>query len=336
MTKDHPYTLSRREVMAAAGVGIAAGIASPANAQQTSTKPLENGPAMQDPRSKYPKPPFEAQTQPWPGLARDMKPKPDHGEESYKGSGRLAGRKALITGGDSGMGRAAAIAYAREGADVAINYYPSEEPDASEVIQLIRDAGRTGVALPGDLREEAFCRKLVADAVQQLGGLDIVVCNAGRQQAKPSILDITSEDFDATMKTDIYAPFWIIKSALPHLKAGSCIIGTTSEQAYDPSPELYDYAQTKAATMNYVKSLAKQLGSKGIRVNGVAPGPIWTPLQISGGASEEKYKKFGSTTALERPGQPVELASIYVQLAADDASFATGNIYGSGGGQGQP
>ncbi|MBZ9798331.1 SDR family oxidoreductase [Mesorhizobium sp. ES1-4] len=291
---------------------------------------------MQDPRSKYPKPPFEAQTQPWPGLAREMKPKPDHGETSYKGSGRLAGRKALITGGDSGMGRAAAIAYAREGADVAINYYPSEEPDASEVIQLIRDVGRTGIGIPGDLRAEAFCQKLVADAVQQLGGLDIVVCNAGRQQARSSILDITTDDFDATMKTNIYAPFWIIKAALPHLKPGSCIIGTTSEQAYDPSPELYDYAQTKAATMNYVKSLAKQLGPKGIRVNGVAPGPIWTPLQISGGASEEKYRKFGSTTALERPGQPAELASIYVQLAADDASFATGNIYGSGGGQGQP
>lgn len=238
MTKDRPRSLSRREVMAAAGVGIAAGVSGTASAQQTTTKISENGPAMQDPRSKYPKPPFEAQTQPWPGLARDMKPKPDHGETSYKGSDRLAGRKALITGGDSGMGRAAAIAYAREGADVAINFYPSEEPDASEVIQLIRDAGRTGVALPGDLREEAFCQKLVADALQQLGGLDIVVCNAGRQQAKPSILDITSEDFDATMKTNIYAPFWIIKAVLPHLKPGSCIIGTTSEQAYDPSPEL--------------------------------------------------------------------------------------------------
>jgi NAD(P)-dependent dehydrogenase (short-subunit alcohol dehydrogenase family) len=163
-----------------------------------------------------------------------------------------------------------------------------------------------------------------------------VVCNAGRQQSKPSILDITTQDFDATMKTNIYAPFWIIKAALPHLKPGSCIIGTTSEQAYDPSPDLYDYAQTKAATMNYVKSLAKQLGGKGIRVNGVAPGPIWTPLQISGGASEQKYQHFGSTTSLGRPGQPAELASIYVQLAAADASFATGNIYGAGGGQGQP
>jgi NAD(P)-dependent dehydrogenase (short-subunit alcohol dehydrogenase family) len=201
---------------------------------------------------------------------------------------------------------------------------------------LIKDAGRKGVSIPGDLRDEAFCRKLVADAVEQLGGLDIVVCNAGRQQSKASILELSSEDFDATMKTNIYAPFWIIKAAVPHLKAGSCIIGTTSEQAYDPSPDLYDYAQTKAATMNYVKSLAKQLAVKGIRVNGVAPGPIWTPLQISGGSSEKKYTQFGSTTVFGRPGQPAELASIYVQLAAADASFATGNIYGSGGGQGQP
>jgi len=292
--------------------------------------------AMEDPREKYPKPPFKSQQQPWPGLAREMDPKPDHGEKSYKGSGRLQGRKALITGGDSGMGRAAAIAYAREGADVAINYFPSEEPDAKEVIEIIQQAGRKGVSIPGDLREETFCQRLVAEAVQKLGGLDIVVCNAGRQQAKQSILDISSADFDATMKTNIYAPFWIIKAALPHLKAGSCIIGTTSEQAYDPSPDLYDYAQTKAATMNYVKSLAKQLGGRGIRVNGVAPGPIWTPLQVSGGATQQKLQHFGGQTALGRPGQPVELASIYVQLAASDASFATGNIYGSAGGTGQP
>jgi NAD(P)-dependent dehydrogenase (short-subunit alcohol dehydrogenase family) len=291
---------------------------------------------MQNDADKYPKPPFKQQTQPWPGLAGGMDPRPDHGEKSYRGSGRLEGRKALITGGDSGMGRAAAIAYAREGTDVAINYFPSEEPDAREVIDLIRQAGRNGVAIPGDLREEAFCRRLVAEAVQKLGGLDIVVCNAGRQQSRASILDITSEDFDATMKTNIYAPFWIIKAALPHLKPGSCIIGTTSEQAYDPSPELYDYAQTKAATLSYVKSLAKQLGAKGIRVNGVAPGPIWTPLQVSGGSSQAKLEKFGSATALGRPGQPAELASIYVQLAAADASFTTGNVYGAGGGTGQP
>jgi NAD(P)-dependent dehydrogenase (short-subunit alcohol dehydrogenase family) len=291
---------------------------------------------MQDPVTKYPKPPFQRQEQEWPGLASKMTPPPDHGETSYKGSGRLAGRKALITGGDSGMGRAAAIAYAREGADVAINYFPTEEPDARDVIALIKEAGRKGLAIPGDLREEVFCRRLVDEAVRGLGGLDIVVCNAGRQQAHQSILDITTEQFDWTMKTNIYAPFWIIKAALPHLRPGSVIIGTASEQAYDPSPDLYDYAQTKAATMNYVKSLAKQLAPKGIRVNAVAPGPIWTPLQVSGGATQEKLEKFGGMTPLGRPGQPAELASIYVQLAAADASFATGQVYGSAGGSGQP
>src|SRR5947208_1118127 len=291
---------------------------------------------MENPTTKYPRPPFKKQEQPWPGLATKMDPPPDHGEKSYKGSGRLQGRKALITGGDSGMGRAAAIAYAREGADVAINYFPSEEPDAREVIALIQQAGRKGVAIPGDIRDEAFCQRLVADAVRGLGGLDIVVNNAGRQQSRPSILDISTEQFDWTMKTNIYAPFWIIKAALPHLKPGSVIIGTTSEQAYDPSPDLYDYAQTKAATMNYVKSLAKQLGPKGIRVNGVAPGPIWTPLQVRGGATQEKLTKFGGQTPLGRPGQPAEVASVYVQLAAADASYATGQVYGSSGGAGQP
>lgn len=289
-----------------------------------------------DPTSKYPKPPYKKQTQPWPGLACKMDPAPDHGETSYRGSGRLLGRKALITGGDSGMGRAAAIAYAREGADVAINYFPDEQEDAEDVIRLIHEAGRTGFAFPGDLRDEAFCKKLVDDAVRGLDGLDIIVSNAGRQQSRESILDISSEDFDATMKTNIYAPFWIIKAALPHLRPGATIIATSSEQAYDPSPQLYDYAQTKAATMNYVKSLAKQLGPKGIRVNGVAPGPIWTPLQVSGGATMERLQSFGGHTPLGRAGQPAELASIYVQLAAADASYATGQIYGAAGGAGQP
>ena len=265
-----------------------------------------------------------------------MNPRPDHGETSYKGSGRLTGRRALITGGDSGMGRAAAIAFAREGADVAINYLPSEEPDAREVIALIREAGRKAVAIPGDLRSEAFCQNLVATAMQQLGGLDIVVSNAARQQQHQSFLDLSSEDFDATMKTNIYAPFWILKAAVPHMPPGSTIVATTSEQAYDPTPELYDYAQTKAATMNFVKSLGKQLASKGIRVNGVAPGPIWTPLQVSGGATMEKLEKFGGMTPFGRPGQPAELASIYVQLAASDASYATGQVYGAAGGSGQP
>jgi NAD(P)-dependent dehydrogenase (short-subunit alcohol dehydrogenase family) len=291
---------------------------------------------LADPRTKHPKPPFKGQTQEWPGLASRMDPRPDHGETSYKGSGRLAGRRALVTGGDSGMGRAAAIAYAREGADVALAYYPAEEPDAREVIELIQAEGRKAVALPGDLRDENFCRSLVADAVRELGGLDIVVSNAGRQQAHDSILDITTEAFDATMKTNIYAPFWIIKAAIPHLPPGATIIATTSEQATDPTPDLYDYAMTKAATTNFVRSLAKQLASKGIRVNGVAPGPIWTPLQVSGGASQEKLRKFGGMTPMGRPGQPAELASIYVQLAAADASYATGQVYGSAGGSGMP
>jgi NAD(P)-dependent dehydrogenase (short-subunit alcohol dehydrogenase family) len=328
--------ISRRKAITGIALGLTTAMASPVLASEKKASDDDAPPDLEDPRNKYPKPPFQEQSQPWPGLARDMNPKPDHGEKSYKGSGRLKGRKALITGGDSGMGRAAAIAFAREGADVAINYHPSEEADAQEVIALIKAEGRKAVAIPGDLRDEAFCKKLVNDAVQALGGLDILVSNAARQQTKPSILDISTEDFDATMKTNIYAPFWIIKAAVPHLKPGSAIIGTTSEQATDPSAELYDYAQTKAATTNYVKSLAKQLAPKGIRVNGVAPGPIWTPLQVSGGATMEKLKQFGGQTPLGRPGQPAELASIYVQLAASDASYATGQIYGAAGGAGQP
>jgi NAD(P)-dependent dehydrogenase (short-subunit alcohol dehydrogenase family) len=326
---------SRRQIMNGVTVGAAAAaavVAAPVAAQPAN--PSKGG--KQDPRTKYPKPPFPVQSQQWPGLAGQMDPRPDHGETSYVGSGRLRGRKALITGGDSGMGRAAAIAFAREGADVAINYLPAEEPDAREVVGLIRAAGQTAVAIPGDLRDAGFCRSLVDSAVRQLGGLDILVSNAGRQKSTSSIADISDEDFDWTMKTNIYAPFWIIKAALPHLQPGSAIIATTSEQAYDPSPDLYDYAQTKAATMNFVKSLAKQLGPKGIRINGVAPGPIWTPLQISGGASEGKVVTFGATAPLGRPGQPAELAGIYVRLAEDDGSYTTGNVYGAGGGQGQP
>jgi NAD(P)-dependent dehydrogenase (short-subunit alcohol dehydrogenase family) len=291
---------------------------------------------LDDPRTKFPKPPFQEQKQPWPGLSSKMDPQPDHGEQSYRGSGRLLGRRAFVTGGDSGMGRAAAIAFAREGADVALSYLPDEESDAQEVIGWIRDAGRQAVALPGDIRSEAVCQDIVRRAIDALGGLDILVSNAGRQQAHDSILDISTEQFDWTMKTNIYAPFWIIKAALPSMPPGSCIIATTSEQAYDPTPDLYDYAQTKAATMNFVKSLAKQLAKRGIRVNGVAPGPVWTPLQVTGGASPEKLKKFGGQTPLGRPGMPAEVAGIYVQLADNQGSFATGQVYGSAGGAGQP
>lgn len=329
---DEPYgDFSRREVMGTesgpAG-GVAVAVASVGNSQTRS------GPAhaaatsgLQDPTTKFPKPPFRRQEQPWPGLASRMDPRPDHGETSYRGSGRLNGRKALITGGDSGMGRAAAIAFAREGADVAINYLPEEEEDARQVMELIAAAGRRGVALPGDIRTEDFCRQLVEDSARQLGGLDILVLNAARQQTRSSILDVSSEDFDATMKTNVYAPFWTIKAALVHLKPGSAIIGTSSIQAREPAAELYDYAQTKATISNWTVSLAKQLGPKGIRVNAVAPGPVWTPLQVSGGATMDKLEEFGSHTTLGRPGQPAELASIYVQLAAADASFANGQVY---------
>jgi NAD(P)-dependent dehydrogenase (short-subunit alcohol dehydrogenase family) len=335
MNSEDRAPVSRRSVVGGVGgLGLSVAATAPAVAAQE-VEPAKVQP-LQDPATKYPRPPFPQQSQPWPGLVSKMQPRPDHGETSYRGSGRLAGRKALITGGDSGMGRGAAIAYAREGADVAIVHLSAEQSDADEVIALIRKEGRIGLSIAGDLRDEAFCQKAVADAVQGLGGLDIVVNNAGRQQSHASILDISTEQFDWTMKTNIYAPFWIIKAALPHLKPGSAIIGTASEQAYDPSPDLYDYAQTKAATMNYVKSLAKQLAPRGIRVNGVAPGPIWTALQVSGGATQEKIEHFGAQTPLGRAGQPAELASIFVQLAAADASYATGQIYGAAGGGGQP
>jgi len=327
--------LSRRTVMGGAAAGAAAA-AMPAAAAQGGAAG-QGAAALSDPRGKYPKPPFNRQTQPWPGLASKMTPRPDHGETSYRGSGRLRGRRALVTGGDSGMGRAAAIAFAREGADVAISYYPSEEPDAREVIDLIKREGRKAVALPGDIRERAVCRRIVARAVEGLGGLDILVNNASRQQQRATLAEISDDDFDATMKTNVYAMFWITKEALAAgMPPGSAIIQTTSEQAYDPSENLVDYALTKAAEMNFTKSLAKQLGPRGIRVNGVAPGPIWTPLQVSGGATQEKLQAFGGDTPLGRPGQPAELASIYVQLAAADASYATGQIYGAAGGGGQP
>jgi NAD(P)-dependent dehydrogenase (short-subunit alcohol dehydrogenase family) len=265
-----------------------------------------------------------------------MSPRPDHGESSYRGSGRLAGRKALVTGGDSGIGRAAAIAFAREGADVAINYLPAEEPDAREVIQLIRAANRKAVALPGDIRDEQFCNRLVADAVQQLGGLDLLVNVAGRQQQRQAIADLTTEDFDATVKTNFYALFWITKAALPHLQAGASIINLASEQAFDPSPNLLDYAPTKAAIANFSKALAKQVAKRGIRVNAVAPGPFWTPLQVSGGTAPEKLPQFGAQTPYGRPGQPAEIAPLFVHLAAGEASFATGQVMGESAGNGMP
>ena len=278
--------------------------------------------------------PYSDDQQPWPGLAEKMEPQPDHGETSYKGNGRLAGKRALITGGDSGLGRATAIAYAREGADVAICYHPREESDAETVIRLIEAEGRRAVALPADIRNEKAARQVVDDAVRGLGGLEVLVLNAGFQQSQDSIADITTEQFDATMKTNIYAPFWMAQQALPHLKTGASIIVTSSINAFSPSKNLLDYAMTKAADKAFAQVLAKQLAPRGIRANAVAPGPFWTALQVSGGQPKEDLPKFGADSVLGRPGQPVEIAPIYVLLASDEASYITGEVYGATGGSG--
>ncbi len=282
----------------------------------------------------YPVPPFKKQKQPFPGLVSEMSPLPDHGEKSYKGSGKLAGRKALITGGDSGIGRAVAIAYAREGADVAINYLPEEESDAREVVALIKEAGRKAIAIPGDITEEAFCQKLVKKAAEELGGLDILVNNAGRQQYSESIKDLTTESFDATYKTNVYAMFWITKAAVEYLPRGASIINTSSVQGYKPSDILLDYASTKAAIAAFTKALAKQLGPDGIRVNAVAPGPYWTPLQVCGGQPQEKVEVFGEEAPLGRPGQPAEIAPLYVTFAEASNSYTSGQVWCSDGGTG--
>jgi len=289
---------------------------------------------MQDPRLQYPRPPFARQPQPVPGLAAQMDPKPDHGETSYQGSGKLTGRKALITGGDSGIGRATAIAFAREGADVAIGYLPAEEQDAREVIALIEAEGRKALALPGDVTDEGFCQALVAQAVEGLGGLDVLVINAGHQQAREDISQVTSKDFDQTLKTNLYALHWIAQAAVPHLQAGASIITTSSIQAYEPSAILLDYATTKAGIVAYTKALAKQMIEKGIRANVVAPGPFWTALQSSGGQPQEAVMNFGEESVYGRPGQPVEIAPVYVLLASQEGSFINGEVYGVTGGAG--
>ncbi len=246
----------------------------------------------------------------------------------------VKGRKALITGADSGIGRATAIAFAREGADIALSYLPAEEPDAREVVELIRSAGRKAVPLPGDIRSEVFCRMLVENAVNGLGGLDTLVNVAGRQHAVKSISELTTELVDWTFKTNFYAMFWITKAALEHMQRGSVIINTASEQGYDPSPWLLDYAPTKAAINTFSKALAKQLVDRGIRVNAVAPGPFWTPLQVSGGRLPGTVAEFGETVPYHRAGQPVEIAPVYVALASADMPFCSGQTYGATGGNG--
>lgn len=340
MSSDHPHDPTRRKFVGGLATGMAAAVAGPAFAQQNGGNQAsaqgspEESPLtqMQDPREQFPRPPFPEQPQEWPGLAGEMEPRPDHGEESYHGSGRLVGRKALITGGDSGIGRAAAIAYAREGADVAINYLEVEEPDAREVIELIEAEGRTAVAIPGDIRDEAFCHELVETAVERLGGLDILVNNAARQQWADSIMDVSTEIFDDTMKTNLYAMFWITKAALPHMEEGASIINVASMVAEDPPAILLEYNMTKAAIVNFTKTLSKQVAERGIRVNSISPGPFWTPLQPSGGQPQEVVATFGEDSLMGRPGQPVEIAGVFVLLASQESSFATGQNYSATGG----
>lgn len=289
---------------------------------------------MQDPRKQYPAPPFPKQPQPAPGLAGRLEPPADHGEESYIGSGKLEGRKALITGGDSGIGRAAAIAYAREGADVAIAYLPEEQPNADEVVALIQKAGRKAVALPGDVTDERYARELPKRAAEELGGLDILVVNAGHQKFFESFDALTSDDFDTTMRTNLYALFWTTQEACRLMPPGASIITTASVQAYDPSAPILHYAATKAGIVAFTKALASELIEKGIRANAVAPGPIWSPLNPSGGSPQEKVEHFGGKSAFGRPGQPVELAPVYVLLASQEGSYITGEVYGITGGAG--
>ena len=288
---------------------------------------------MQNPLTQYYAGEYPKQRQPAPGIQQDMQPVPDCGEQSYRGSQRLAGRKALVTGADSGIGRAAAIAYAREGADVAINYLPAEQRDAEEVANYIREAGRKVVLIPGDISEEAFCRQLVTQAHEELGGLDILALVAGKQVAVEQIAELTTEQFRKTYETNVFSLFWITQAAIPLLPEGASIITTSSIQAYQPSPHLLDYASTKAAILAYTRALAKQVAEKGIRVNSVAPGPIWTALQVAGGQPQEKLPEFGKQTPMKRAGQPAELAGVYVYLASQESSYVTAEVHGVTGGE---
>ncbi|MFK0004277.1 glucose 1-dehydrogenase [Paenarthrobacter sp. NPDC090522] len=255
---------------------------------------------------------------------------------TYRGTGRLEGRRAIVTGADSGIGAATAIAFAREGADVVLSYLPQEEEDASRIARIIEAAGRKAVKVPGDLKDAEACRNVVDTAVDSLGGIDILVNNAGKQVAQEELEQITDEQFDHTIKTNVYAMFWLTKAALPHLPEGSTIINTTSIQAYNPSPTLVDYATTKASINNFTKGLAQQLAPKGIRVNAVAPGPIWTPLQVSSGQPKEALPEFGKDTPLGRAGQPAELAPAYVFLASPESSYVVGETLNVNGGSPTP
>jgi NAD(P)-dependent dehydrogenase (short-subunit alcohol dehydrogenase family) len=324
------FDATRRALMAGAAAATAAGTAFAQGTRSGDAVPLTRQAA------DFPKPPFPRQQQPWPGLAAEMEPRPDHGEESYRGSGRLNGMRALITGGDSGIGRAAAIAFLKEGADVAIAYLPEEEPDARDVARVAEREGRGFAALPGDLRDQDYTKGLPQAVVDQLGGLDILVNNAAYQQWVPGLEELSDEQFDQTMKTNLYAMFWLTKAALPHLDTGASIINTSSAVAASAPEILIDYSMTKDAIISFTRAMAKQLAQRGVRVNAVAPGPIWTPLQVAGGQPADAIPQFGSAAPVKRPGQPVELAPLYVALADPALSYSTGQVFGATGGYPQP
>ncbi|OCG33146.1 NAD(P)-dependent oxidoreductase [Gilliamella sp. Choc4-2] len=286
-----------------------------------------------NPLTKYYHDKFPKQKQAAPGLQCEMDPVPDCGEKSYQGHQRLEGKKMLVTGGDSGIGRAAAIAYAKEGADVAINYHPDEQKDAEDVAKIIEKAGRKAVLIPGDLSDEAFCKKMVDEAHNKLGGLDNLTLVAGKQTSVADIMDLTTEQIRKTFEINVFSLFWTTKAALGYLKPGSTIITTSSVQAFQPGASLLDYAATKSAIIAFTKGLAKQIASKGIRANIVAPGPVWTPLQICGGQPSDAIPEFGKETPLKRAGQPVELAGVYVHLASSESSYTTAETYGVTGGE---
>ncbi len=287
---------------------------------------------LNDPRELGPKPPFPKQEQTHPGTVHNLNPPADHGETSYTGTGRLKNRKAIITGADSGIGRAVAIAFAKEGADVVLSYLPDEEADAREVVSVIEKQGRKAIAHPGDIGSPEYARSLVEVAEKSLGGVDILVNNAGFQMTHDSIDEFPAGEFEHTFRTNVFGTFYLTQAALPKMKPGSSIVNTTSIQAFEPSENLLAYAATKAAIANMTKSLAKMASKQGVRVNAVAPGPVWTPL-IPSTMGEEKTAEFGKSTVFGRPAQPIELARVFVFLASDDASYASGEVYGSTGGR---
>ncbi len=287
---------------------------------------------LKDPGKTEPKPPFPEQPQGHPGSDAALRPKADHGEESYRGTGRLTDRAALITGADSGIGRAVALAFAREGADILVTYLNEEENDARETERWVQKAGRKAVLMPGDIRDEGHCRQLVERAVDEFGRLDLLVNNAGFQMAQQSAEEFSSEQFDRTLKTNLYGMFYLCKAALRRMRPGSVIINTASIQAFDPSPYLLDYATTKSGIIGFTKALAKLVARQGVRVNAVAPGPVWTPL-IPSTMPPDKVESFGKDTVFGRPAQAAELAPVYVFLASPEASYITGEVYGVTGGQ---